>query len=339
MKKFSEFLLSDSTSLKSNVVKEQEEVAPEDSAPEVEKTRGSITIGFGRFNPPTSGHGKLCDAVKNVAGEGEYRIYPSHSCDSKKNPLDCEEKVNWMKASYPDHASNIVYDSKMKTIFDVLQAAHNGGYRSVNLVVGSDRLKEFERLANDYNGQLYSFDKINVISAGDRNPDAEGVEGMSASKLRKAAAEGDFVKFAKGVPNTLGNMEKLELFNVLRRSMNISEETEVWEIAPKLDEEGMRDAYLVDRIYGIGNIVENMNTGLTGEVIRRGTNYVICVTEDGVMFKSWLKDLVENPHEIGTDEYREYVQSLTPGQEVTSYTGVKIASIYDRFRQGKKKNK
>jgi hypothetical protein len=79
-----------------------------------------------------------------------------------------------------------------------------------------------------------------------------------------------------------------------------------------------------------------MNTGLRGEVIRRGTNYVICVTEDGVMFKSWLKDLVENPHEIGTDEYREYVQNLTPGQEVKSYTGVKIASIYDKFRKGKK---
>jgi hypothetical protein len=118
--------------------------------------------------------------------------------------------------------------------------------------------------------------------------------------------------------------------------MNISENTEVWQIAPKLDEEGMRDAYLVDHIYEVGNLVENMNTGLRGEVIRRGTNYVICVTEDGVMFKSWLKDLVENPHEIGTDEYREYVQSLTPGQEVTSYTGVKIASIYDKFRKGKK---
>jgi hypothetical protein len=131
-------------------------------------------------------------------------------------------------------------------------------------------------------------------------------------------------------------MEKKELFNVLRRSMNISENTEIWEIAPKLDEEGMRDAYLVDHIYEVGNLVENMNTGLRGEVIRRGTNYVICVTEDGVMFKSWLKDLIENPHEIGTDEYREYVQTLTPGQEVKSYTDVKIASIYDKFRKGKK---
>ena len=164
MKKFSEFL--GSKYKVSSLVSEAENDSPETTAPEVDKTRGTITIGFGRFNPPTVGHGKLCDSVKDVAGDGEYRIYPSHSCDSKKNPLDCEEKVNWMKASYPEHASNIVYDSKMKTIFDVLQAAHNGGYRSVNIVVGADRLKEFERLANDYNGQLYSFERLTLSLQG-----------------------------------------------------------------------------------------------------------------------------------------------------------------------------
>jgi len=321
MKKFSEFLLSDSTSLKSNVVKEQEEVAPEDSAPEVEKTRGSITIGFGRFNPPTSGHGKLCDAVKNVAGEGEYRIYPSHSCDSKKNPLDCEEKVNWMKASYPDHASNIVYDSKMKTIFDVLQAAHNGGYRSVNLVVGSDRLKEFERLANDYNGQLYSFDKINVISAGDRNPDAEGVEGMSASKLRKAAAEGDYETFEKGLSKNLKQNQKKELYNSVRLNMgvvDVEEEVELWEIAPKFDWKNLRENYLNKNIFNVGEFVESVNTGLVGKVIRRGTNYLICVTKEGYLFKSWIKDLSE-VNLIGTNSYREYVQGLTPREKIQSF--------------------
>ena len=321
MKKFSEFLLSDSTSVKSNVVKEQEEVAPEDSAPEVEKTRGSITIGFGRFNPPTSGHGKLCDAVKNVAGEGEYRIYPSHSCDSKKNPLDCEEKVNWMKASYPDHASNIVYDSKMKTIFDVLQAAHNGGYRSVNLVVGSDRLKEFERLANDYNGQLYSFDKINVISAGDRNPDAEGVEGMSASKLRKAAAEGDYETFEKGLSKNLKQNQKKELYNSVRLNMgvvDVEEEVELWEIAPKFDWKNLRENYLNKNIFNVGEFVESVNTGLVGKVIRRGTNYLICVTKEGYLFKSWIKDLSE-VNLIGTNSYREYVQGLTPREKIQSF--------------------
>ena len=326
----------------------QQEVPPEQQpAPEqvpaempVPETPGVVVV-FGRFNPPTIGHQKLLDrAAKEADKRGyELRIYPSRSQDAKKNPLTPDMKISYMRQMFPDYADNIIDDKGSKTIFNVLTGANEEGHTNMIIMVGADRLGEFQGLSHKYNGELYNYDQLEVVSAGDRDPDSDDVTGMSASKLRLAAAEGDFLKFAKGVPNTLGNMEKLELFNVLRRSMNISEDTEIWEVAPKLDEEGMRDAYLVDHIYEVGNIVENMNTGLTGEVLRRGTNYVICVTEDGIMFKSWLKDLVENPHEIGTDEYREYVQSLTPGQEVTSYTGVKIASIYDRFRQGKKKNK
>jgi hypothetical protein len=297
-----------------------------------------VVVVFGRFNPPTIGHEKLLKkAAKEADKRGyELRIYPSRSQDAKKNPLTPQMKISYMRQMFPDYAGNIVDDKGAKTIFNVLTGANEEGHSNMIIMVGQDRFGEFQGLSHKYNGELYNYDQLEVVSAGDRDPDSDDVTGMSASKLRLAAAEGDFKKFAKGVPDTMGNMEKMELFNVLRRSMNIEEETEVWEIAPKLDEEGMRDAYLVDHIYEVGSILENMNTGLKGEVIRRGTNYVICVTEDGVMFKSWLKDLVENPHEIGTDEYREYVQSLTPNQEVKSYTGVKIASIYDKFRKGKK---
>jgi cytidyltransferase-like protein len=311
-----------------------EEVPAEMPIPEAP----GVVVVFGRFNPPTIGHQKLLDkAAKEAEKRGyELRVYPSRSQDAKKNPLTPQMKISYMRQMFPDYANSIVDDKGAKTIFNVLTGANEEGHTNMIIMVGQDRLGEFQGLSHKYNGELYNYDQLEVVSAGDRDPDSDDVTGMSASKLRLAAAEGNFVKFAKGVPNTLGNMEKLELFNVLRRSMNIEEETEVWEVAPKLDEEGLRDAYLVDHIYEVGNLVENMNTGLTGEVIRRGTNYVICVTEDGVMFKSWLKDLVENPHEIGTDEYREYVQSLTPGQEVKSYTGVKIASIYDKFRNGKK---
>ena len=241
-----------------------------------------------------------------------------------------------MRQMFPDYADSIIDDKKSKTIFNVLTGAYEEGNSNMTIMVGADRLGEFQGLSHKYNGELYNFDSLEVVSAGDRDPDSDDVSGMSASKLRLAAAEGNFVKFAKGIPDTLGNMEKIELFNVLRRSMGVTEETEVWEIAPKFDNEGLRDAYLIDHIYDVGNMVENMNTGLSGEVIRRGTNYVICVTEEDIMFKSWLKDLTEAPHEIGTDEYREYVQSITPGQEVKSYTGIKVASIYDKFRAGKK---
>ena len=321
MKKFSEFLTTDKSVARMTNVLEQAAETETASAPEVEKTRGGITVGFGRFNPPTAGHGKLVDAVKKVAGTDEYRIYPSHSCDPKKNPLGCEEKVDWMKASYPEHANNIVFDSKMKTIFDVLQAAHNAGYRSINIVVGSDRLKEFERLANDYNGQLYSFDTINVVSAGERNPDAEGVEGMSASKLRKAAAEGDFDTFAKGLSQELSDKAKKDLYNSVRLNMNImdvEEEVELWEIAPKFDWKNLRENYVNRNIFNVGDFVESINTGLTGKVIRRGTNYLICVTKEGYLFKSWIKDLSE-VNLVGTDSYREYVQGLTPREKIQSF--------------------
>ncbi len=317
----------------------EQQAAPEEVPVEVPvpETPGVVVV-FGRFNPPTIGHEKLLKrAAKEAEKRGyELRIYPSRSQDAKKNPLTPQMKISYMRQMFPDYADSIVDDKGAKTIFNVLTGANEEGHSNMIIMVGQDRLGEFQGLSHKYNGELYNYDQLEVVSAGERDPDSDDVTGMSASKLRLAAAEGDFVKFAKGVPDTLGNMQKKELFNVLRRSMNIEEGTEVWEIAPKLDEEGMRDAYLVDHIYEVGNLVENMNTGLRGEVIRRGTNYVICVTEDGVMFKSWLKDLVENPHEIGTDEYREYVQNLTPGQEVKSYTGVKIASIYDKFRKGKK---
>ena len=323
----------------------QQEVPPEQQpAPEqqpvetpVPESPGVVVV-FGRFNPPTVGHEKLLKrAAKEADKRGyELRIYPSRSQDAKKNPLTPQMKISYMRQMFPDYADSIIDDKGSKTIFNVMTGANEEGHKNMIIMVGQDRLGEFQGLSHKYNGELYNYDQLEVVSAGDRDPDSDDVTGMSASKLRLAAAEGDFVKFAKGVPDTLGKMEKMELFNVLRRSMKIEEETEIWEVAPKLDEEALRDAYLVDRIYEIGSIVENMNTGFSGEVIRRGTNYVICVTEDGIMFKSWLKDLVETPHEIGTDEYREYLQSLTPGQEVKSYTGVKIASIYDKFRRGKK---
>lgn len=318
---------------------QQQEPAPEEVPAEMPVPEApGVVVVFGRFNPPTVGHEKLLKrAAKEADKRGyELRIYPSRSQDAKKNPLTPQMKISYMRQMFPDYADSIIDDKGSKTIFNVLTGANEEGHKNMIIMVGQDRLGEFQGLSHKYNGELYNYDQLEVVSAGDRDPDSDDVTGMSASKLRLAAAEGNFKKFAKGVPDTLGNTEKMELFNVLRRSMNIEEETEVWEVAPKLDEEGLRDAYLVDHIYEVGNLVENMNTGLRGEVIRRGTNYVICVTEDGIMFKSWLKDLVENPHEIGTDEYREYLQTLTPGQEVKSYTGVKIASIYDKFRRGKK---
>lgn len=285
----------------------QQELPPgQEQLPPQPETNGVVVV-FGRFNPPTVGHEKLLKrAAKEAEKKGyELRIYPSRSHDAKKNPLTPQMKISYMRQMFPDYADSIVDDKNAKTIFNVLTSANEEGNTNMIIMVGADRLSEFQGLSHKYNGELYNYDNLEVVSAGERDPDSDDVTGMSASKLRLAAAEGDFKKFAKGVPDTLGNMEKMELFNVLRRSMNVTENTEVWEISPKLDENGMRDAYLVDHIYGVGSLVENMNTGLRGEVIRRGTNYVICVTENNMMFKSWLKDLCEYT-EVKMDRmYRE----------------------------------
>ena len=269
-----------------------EQVGP----PPVEKTKGTLTVAFGRFNPPTIGHQQLMDVAANAAAgdeDGQYLIFPSRSQDKKKNPLDPDTKIDYMQRFYPTHAGNIVNDPNTKTIFDVLRMAHNDGYAGVRIVGGADRVKEFEKLSNNYNGQEYQFDNIEVISSGERDPDAKGVEGMSASRMRLAAAENDFKTFRSGLPPAVKRSEAKELFDILRGSMNVKESWDVWDIAPKLDFKSLRENYVNEKIFQIGQLVENLNTGLVGKIIRRGTNYLICVTESEMMFKSWIRDVSE----------------------------------------------
>jgi len=262
----------------------------------IPKTKGTITIAFGRFNPPTIGHQQLMDVAANAAAgdeDGQYLIFPSRSQDKKKNPLDPDTKIAYMQKLYPNHAGNIVNDPNSRTIFDVLKMAHADGYENVRIIAGGDRVKEFDKLSGNYNGQLYNFGNIEVVSSGERDPDAKGVEGMSASRMRLAAAEGDFNKFREGLPPELKKEDAKELFDVLRGSMSVKEGWNIWEIAPKFDFQTLRESYISKSIFDIGEMVENLNTGLVGRIIRRGTNYLICVTESGQMFKSWIKDLAE----------------------------------------------
>ena len=287
--------------------------------PPVEKTKGTLTIAFGRFNPPTTGHEKLLDTVASNSDEGDYIIIPSRSQDKKKNPLDPDTKISVMRQMYPKHSEKIVNDPANRTIFDVLKKAHNDGYTNVRIVGGGDRVKEFDKLTNDYNGKLYQFDNVEVLSAGDRDPDSEGTEGMSASKQRKAAAEGDYASFRKGVPTSMNEKQAKELYNTLRTAMGIKEGWSLWQIAPKFDWKNLRENFVKKNIYKVGDLVENLNTGLVGKIIRRGTNYLICVTEDDIMFKSWIKDVTDvsgvpaNQREVGTDALRKYTETMVKG--------------------------
>jgi len=309
----------------------QEPVAklPE-APPEVEKTKGTLTVAFGRFNPPTTGHEKLLNQVAKSSDEDDYIIVPSRSQDAKKNPLDADSKIGVMRQMFPKHSEKIVNDPANRTIFDVLKKAHNDGYSGVRVVGGADRQKEFDKLVNTYNGKLYKFDKVEVVSAGDRDPDADDVTGMSASKQRKAAAEGDLKSFMKGIPSSMEKKAAEELYKNIRKAMNIKEGWNLWEIAPKFDWEGLRENYIGEKVYQIGQLVENLNTGLVGRIIRRGANHLICVTENNFMFKSWIKDVSEtrkesfdtltdvsgvpaNQREVGTDALRKYTETMVKG--------------------------
>ena len=310
------------------------------SGEEEKSKRGSdsLTIVFGRFNPPTTGHKKLFDMAKNISGEDDMRIYPSRSQDPKKNPLDPGTKIKFMKQMFADYEDNIVNEKDMKTIFDVLTTAEEEGYKEVKIVVGSDRLSEVKNLATKYNGELYNFDMIDVLPAGERDSDAEGVSGMSASKLRKAVKDDDMKAFSKGMPSKFDKAEVNNLYNALKKAMGLSvttdkkdtkESFELWEIAPSFDYKTLREKYYSKQIFKRGDIVESLHTGLRGEVTRRGANHLICVTEDGIMFKSWIKDVMETYTEkkmdsidrapnkpntlVGTKGYLKYAEKMVPG--------------------------
>jgi hypothetical protein len=263
---------------------------------EIREARGDTCVfTFGRFNPPTTGHEKLLDAVaaqvkKNPGAP--YYVFASHSENPKKDPLPYVKKVAYMKKMFPKHARNIVVD-KARNVFEIAVSLHNKGHKAIVMVVGSDRVAEFDKLLNTYNGVeakhgFYGFDNIEVVSAGERDPDAEGVAGMSASKMRAAASADDFDQFKLGLPN--GFKQGMSLFKDVRKYMGIRESFITHQVQ-QTEEDVIRDLYVEGKIFTIGEEVTDTYSGVTGKIIRRGTNYVTFVTEDGTSFKKWLYEL------------------------------------------------
>ena len=191
----------------------------------------TVYFTFGRMNPPTIGHEKLMTKLSEKSGKNPYRVYLSHSQDAKKNPLSFNEKVKYSRKMFPKHARQIMSDMKVKTVFDAATKLYNEGFKKVAMVVGSDRINEFNALLNKYNGKkgrhgFYNFENINVISAGERDPDADGAKGMSASKMRQAVMEKDFTSFSQGLPRSVSNSEAKKLYNSVRSGMGLKEQKE-----------------------------------------------------------------------------------------------------------------
>ena len=204
------------------------------------KDKGAV-FTFGRFNPPTTGHGKLVAKLKKESKGDDVLLFTSHSNDKVKNPLSHKDKIKYLRNFF----GKIVADVNARTVFEIATELHKKKYKRISMVVGSDRIREFETLLNKYNGVkarhgFYKFDEINVISAGERDPDADDVSGMSASKLRGYAEQGDFDNFKLGVPTkNKGLVQKL--YNDIRKGMGIAEGTLPHYMVEDLIQEGVYD--------------------------------------------------------------------------------------------------
>ena len=186
-----------------------------------EAVSSKAVITFGRMNPPTVGHEKLVNKILSTAisEKGTPLVYLSKTQDAKKNPLTYDQKIKYAQTFF---GKRVVVKSNAKTIIQVSQELQKDGYKDLVLVVGSDRVKDFETLLNKYNGKDYTFNSIKVVSAGDRDPDSDDVSGMSASKIRAAAADGDVDLFSKGIPGRNARVIN-QLYSDVRKGLNVSE--------------------------------------------------------------------------------------------------------------------
>ena len=187
-----------------------------------------VVFTFGRFNPPTIGHQLLIKKVKEAGGR-DSMIYASQTQNSKKDPLTFNNKIEWMKKSFPECAAYISSDPDIRNIFDALVNLYNKQYTEIEMIVGSDRVKEFKTLMEQYNDKdarhgYYKFMRITVTSAGERDPDSDNISGMSATKVRRAAAEGDLESFSRGISMSLNALDKEALYHDVRAGLNINEE-------------------------------------------------------------------------------------------------------------------
>jgi len=274
--------------------KEENGLRPVEEA--LDKT-SKLVFAYGRFNPPTIGHAKLMREVMTQARKNgaNNAVYASASTDKRKNPLDQKTKIKFMKKMFPQNKI-LPAGGTQRTFMEVLKF-YDKMYGEIIMVAGSDRIAEFQRIADNYNGKDYNYKSIKVVSSGERDPDAEGVEGMSASKMREMAKSNDFRTFKTGLTN-LSDRQSKKLFTAVKKGMGINEAVESFTEFVNND---IREEFYQEKIFKIGDIVEHMD-GTVGKIVRRGTNYV-SYESDGLIKKAWLYDIQEVA-EDGADSLR-----------------------------------
>ena len=292
---------------------------------EMHEAKGkSVSFAFGRFNPPTIGHEKLINKVKSLP-TNDYKIFLSRSNDPKKNPLSPRDKLSIMKKMFPTHARNIEIN-QTNMVLDIATMLYKKGYTDVTMVAGSDRVREFETILKKYNGVssrhgMYDFDTIKVVSAGERDPDAEGASGMSASKMRAAAAKGDLKSFEKGLPR---GVRADEIMKQVRKGMNLAANyLHMRNLKPiasleQFEQQQIRDLYIREQIFNIGDTVDYIKEDLQGKVVRKGTNYIVVEDSKNNLHKAWIWDCIPVSTTNREAEMREHNLNVDYGFEAVS---------------------
>ena len=293
------------------------------------KEKGAV-FTFGRFNPPTTGHAKLVDKLKKESKGDDVLLFTSHSNDKQKNPLNHRDKIKYLRNFF----GKIVADVNARTVFEIATELHKKKYTRIKMVVGSDRVREFDTLLNKYNGVkarhgFYKFDEINVISAGERDPDADDVSGMSASKLRGYAEKGDFDNFKLGVPTkNKGLIQKL--YNDIRKGMGIAESTLPHYMVEDLIDEGVYDPGTFKAVFLMGG----PGSGKSTVVKKLGlTALGLKMVNTDKAFETGLKkaglglDLRNMPADL-RDPIRKRAKDITK-KNMDSYINNRLGMIFD----------
>jgi phosphopantetheine adenylyltransferase len=259
----------------------------------------SVVFAFGRFNPPTIGHELLVKAVKKLAQQrnADHVIYASRSQDAKKNPLSVEKKVKYLKLMFK--STNFAAANDQERTFIEAAKALNKKYKNIIMIAGSDRIAEFKRLLNTYNGKEFNFDTIEVVSAGERDPDADDATGMSASKMRSLAVKGSYSEFKKGLPSSVRDIDGKRLMNDIRDGMGLEPIKE--QIILVKDE--LREKFFRGEIFNEGDIVESAGERFT--IVKRGSNHLLLKEASGNLVSKWIQDVQP------TEEKEDMNEALT----------------------------
>ena len=303
------------------------------------KTTGKkqpVVFAFGRFNPPTYGHQKLIERVLTIAKrvKGKPVLYVSATQDKKRNPFDVKYKIKVIKAIYKSKIQINAATGRERTFMEILKNRFDKKYTDVYMIAGSDRVAEFKQLINKYNGKDYNFNTVNVVSAGNRDPDSEkSDESISASKMREFASKNDYNSFRQGVMKGTKEKDAMKLFKDLKDKMGVREDM----LAPNDDNEMklIRENYHNNEIFNINEWVENIKDQTVGKIIKRGPSYVQYEMEDGGVKKAWLQDVVP-VESVNVELQKEDVDQKKLVLQKNSDRLIKFSSFDEDINKAKK---